>query len=184
MKRLATRLLAVGALVAVLALGSATLALACTCPLRSDRQCIATGDTGVGSPYWLGHGCWRTTDRSWGGADCSGFLTKCWQVPHGSPTGEDYHPYSTGDIFEHTYHWYGVSRGNAVCADAIGYPPPAGALYGHVMMYCSGNPYGSAFVMEATGSHIQKHYRDVSGSQWHFRRRHNLYSISGPLPPY
>jgi hypothetical protein len=176
----ATTLMAAVLLGAALALGSATSALACTCPTVTDNQCIDLGATGAGSPYWLGHACWSTSNRNWGGADCSGFLIKSWQVPRSSRISEDYHPYGTSTIFTTAPHWYKTYRVNLCKADAIGYPPPAGQLYGHVIMWYFGDKNGVSYVLEATGSRIQAHYRDISGGQWQFRRRHNLIQTPGP----
>jgi hypothetical protein len=176
----ASRIAAAMLLGAALALGSAASAMACTCPTVTDSSCIDRGETGVGSPYWLGHACWNMTYRNWGGADCSGFVIKSWQVPRASYITEDYHPYATGDIFNTTPHWYKQYRVNLWKADAVGYPPPAGQPYGHVLMWYFGDKNGTSYVLEATGSRIQEHYRDISGGQWQFRRRHNLIMTAGP----
>ena len=55
---------------------------------------------GVGYSYWWGHGAWRSDGTQHGtctgscpacshtggyGADCSGFVAKCWQIPTASP---------------------------------------------------------------------------------------------------
>lgn len=184
MAALSTRLAAVVALVAVLALGSAATAhAACTCPLRTDNACIDLGQTGIGSPYWWSHACWSTTNRNWGGADCSGFVVKTWQVPRSSPITEDYHPYGTYHLFNYRYHWYPVARSTAWKGDAVGYPDPDGASgpqKGHVVLYYTGSAYGNAYVLESTPPRIVKHWRSLSGSKWGVRRRHNLVTTAGP----
>jgi cell wall-associated NlpC family hydrolase len=174
-----------GVLAIVLALGSGTgVAAACTCPVRTDFQCLDTAATGVGSPYWWGHAAWSTGDRDWKGADCSGFVVKAWQVPRTSVTWEDYHPYGTSDLFGASYHWYTVSRSTATRADGVGYPDPdgSGSATGHVVLYDRGDPYGTALVYEAPGSglRIRHVWKDLSASKWRVRRRHNMIPTQGP----
>lgn len=181
MRRTAIQLAAVCAFAVVLALGTVGAAhAACSCPVRYDHECLTLGRTGVGSEYWLGHACWSTSNREWGGSDCSGFVAKAWQVPRRSSIYEDYHPYSTTDLFTQRYHWYPVGRSTAYKADAVGYPPPPGKKYGHAVLYYYGSAYGQAFVYEATPPRIVAHWRDLSGSGWYVRRRHNLIQTYGP----
>lgn len=151
---------------------------ACTCPSRTDNACIQTAKSGVGSWYKWGGAHWHLTDRDSGGADCSGFVVKAWQVPRSSPITEQYHPYGTYHLFCTTYHWYSIGRASLWKADAVGYPDPdgAGGLSGHVVLYHYGDPSGLAMVYEAprSGLRIRHAWRDISGSKWRFRRRHNL----------
>lgn len=159
-------------------------ALACTCPQRTDNACIDLAKTGVGSPYKWGGACWSVTNRSWGGADCSGYVVKAWQVPRTSSIAENYHPYGTVHLFNDTYHWYAISRSALWKADAIGYSDPdgSGPASGHVVMFHYGDPYGLAMVYEAPGSGLtlRHEWRDISASKWRFRRRHNLVVTFGP----
>lgn len=172
--------IAVAALVAI----GAQPALACTCPTRSDSQCIDTARSGVGSPYSWGHARWKTTDRTWGGADCSGFVVKAWQVPRASAITEDYHPYGTYHLFNTSYHWYTIARKSLWKSDIVGYSDPdgSGSATGHVVMYYYGDVYGTAMVLEAPGSglKIRQAWRDISATKWGFRRRHNLTQTAGP----
>ncbi|MBA4371094.1 MAG: hypothetical protein C0418_05915 [Coriobacteriaceae bacterium] len=180
LRRFAT--LATVPLAVVFALAAAPAeALACTCPTRYDYQCIDFARTAVGSWYVWGGSQWSTTDRNWKGADCSGLLCKGWQVAVASRADSAYHPYSTTNLFNNTYHWYSVSRGSAWKGDAVGYPP-AGTESGHVVMYYYGSPYGQAYVIEAprAGYRIRQGYKDISASKWQFRRRHNLTLTAGP----
>jgi hypothetical protein len=182
MRKTTIRLAATCVLAAVLALGTVGAAHAqdygysCFCPLRTDDNCIVLGKSGIGSPYWWGHAFWRTTDRDYGGSDCSGFVIKAWQVPRNSAIGTDYHPYGTWDIFNQRWHWYPVGRSTAARADAVGYPDPDGGgdTSGHVVMYETGSAYGQAYVQEATPPRIVRHWRNLSGSLWRVRRRHNM----------
>lgn len=163
---------------------SAQPALACTCPTRTDNQCIDLAKTGVGSPYLWGGAAWKTTDRSWKGADCSGYVIKAWQVPRASAITEQYHPYGTYHIFHTTQHWYKIGRKALWKADAVGYPDPdgSGPKTGHVVMYHWGDVCGRAMVYEAPGSgqKIRHDWRDISATKWQFRRRHNMTMTLGP----
>ena len=81
---------------------------------------IARAKLGVGYSYYWGHGSWRSDGQQPGscmgncgacthmgpyGADCSGFVAKCWQIPSPSPLTTDLHPYSTYNFFNDTTHW-------------------------------------------------------------------------------
>lgn len=188
MKTNKSRLLA-GVTTVVLAfamvLAIATPALACTCRTMIDTSIIDLGRSGVGSRYWWGHACWNPSNRAWGGADCSGFLDKAWQVARPSATTEDYHPYGTWHLFNSNPHWYSIDRGRAFKGDACGYPDPdgSGSMTGHVVLYWFGNPYKIAWVLEAEGSAtgIVQHTRDLSNDKWRFIRRHNLTQTYGPI---
>ena len=48
------------------------------CPEISVDDVIDYAASGVGSNYVWGGGTWDPSDRSWGGADCSGFVGKVW----------------------------------------------------------------------------------------------------------
>ena len=68
------------------------------CPEMAVEDIIAFAKTGIGSPYVWGGGKWDPDDRSWGGADCSGFAAKVWEVPSYVPATTYSHPYYTGSI--------------------------------------------------------------------------------------
>ncbi len=70
------------------------LALA-ECPEISVSDIIDYAADGVGSHYVWGGSTWDSSDRSWGGADCSGYAAKVWQVPKYTDSRTTYHPYST-----------------------------------------------------------------------------------------
>jgi hypothetical protein len=165
-------------LVLALSMVAPAVASACTCPTLWADDCVNIAASGIGSWYHWGWACWKTWDREWGGADCSGYVVKGWQVPRASATTENYHPYGTWHLFCTTTHWYPISRGSAWRSDAIGYPDPDGdgPASGHVVMYRSLDPWGTALVYEAPHSNarIQRVLKDVSASKWLFRRRHNL----------
>lgn len=172
----ATRTAAVIAL--LFAWSCAQCAIACTCPVWSDANALNLAHSGVGSPYKWGGACWSTADRTWGGADCSGYVVKAWQVPRLSSIKEQYHPYGTWHLFNNTTHWYAIGRASAWPSDLAGYPDPdgSGSATGHVVMYAHGDPYGLSCVYEAPGSglRIRRCWKDLSASRWRFRRRHNM----------
>lgn len=177
MERLVHLLTLAGTMCLALLMAAPT-AHGCTCPAWTDSDCYGIAVSGIGSPYKWGGACWKTTDRSWGGADCSGYLVKAWQVPRRSAITEQYHPYGTWHLFNETTHWYAISRSYVWIGDALGYPDPdgGGPATGHVVMYVWGDPYGLAYVMEAPGSglKIREVWKDVSSSKWRARRRHNM----------
>lgn len=163
---------------AIVAMHPSVASAACTCPPRTDQACIDMAKSGVGSPYVWGGARWSTTNRSWGGADCSGYVVKAWQVPRKSSITEQYHPYGTYHLFSTSTHWYSVSRAAMAKADIVGYSDPDGdgGASGHVVMFHYGDPYGMAMVYEAprTGLRLRHAWRDISASKWKVRRRHNL----------
>lgn len=166
-------------LVAGMLLLNAGLALA-ECPQITDNNIIDYAKTGVGSPYWWGHGCWKTTDRKWGGADCSGFAAKSWQVPYWTATTTDHHPYSTYDFYWKTYHWYSISRSNIWKGDSLVWRS-ADNTKGHIVVFYYYNAYGTPCVYEAKdpSSGIVFNARSF-GSEYKTIRRHNLTQTPGP----
>jgi hypothetical protein len=119
---------------------------------------------GVGYSYDWGHGSWRSDGTELGacmgtcpncthngsyGADCSGFVAKCWQIPSPSPLTTDLHPYSTYNFFNQTTHWSQVPRASLKPADALVYNANGA---GHIMLFESGNdPWGMIWTYEARG---------------------------------
>jgi len=183
-RTLATVLIASAITCAVGPLRATPALAACTCPLRSDNACLDMAASAVGSWYKWGGACWKTTDREWGGADCSGLVVKAWQVPRSSKITENYHPYGTWHLFNHTTHWYAVKRASLWKGDIVGYSDPDGdgPASGHVVMYYYGDKWGLIRAYEAprTGQRIKFGWRDISASKWKFRRRHNLIQTLGP----
>jgi uncharacterized protein YraI len=120
--------------------------------------------TGVGYSYWWGHGAWADPKASAGtcvgscpncthmgiyGADCSGFVAKCWQIPGPSPLTQDLHPYSTYNFYNQTTHWSKVPRGSLQPADGLVYNANGA---GHIVLVESGNdPWGDLWLYEARG---------------------------------
>jgi hypothetical protein len=85
------------------------------------------------------------------GADCSGFVSKVWQVPSWNAmdryTGNQY----TTDSFRNTTGsgaWSQISRGSARPGDALVYRSGG---RGHIVWIMSGDPFGSPEVIEARG---------------------------------
>ena len=113
------------------------------------QEIINIAASGVGSPYVWGGSTWSTTNRSWGGADCSGYVGKCWQVARDSAITEVYHPYSTFHFYNYNYYWSSVSRSATVRADAMVYNDGSA---GHIVLFDSGDPWGSLLTYEAKGT--------------------------------
>jgi hypothetical protein len=138
---------------------------------RDEIICLA--QSGVGFSYWWGHGGWCNdgcapdfscpagscsgscpdcTHSGSYGADCSGFAAKAWQVPDPIELSNDDHPYSTQDFRCSEIHWTEIDKGDIQPADALTYRsggcPGSG---GHIMIYESGDPWGSSWTYEARG---------------------------------
>jgi len=125
---------------------------------------IRRAQSGVGKSYWWGHGRWVPFGGTAGscagscpscshsgsyGADCSGYVAKLWEVPASNNNlTVDSHPYSTAHFYGSNSQWKTVSRSNLVKADALVYRS-GGA--GHIVLYESGNGWGSFWAYEAKG---------------------------------
>ncbi len=128
---------------------------------------IARAKEGVGFSYWWGHGrflssgptssnkgacsgsCPSCSHSGSYGADCSGYVAKAWQVPSSnSSVSVDSHPYSTYNFYNQTTSWKTVSRGSMKAADALVYRSGSS---GHILMYESGDAWGSLWSYEARG---------------------------------
>ncbi|MBI5536171.1 MAG: SH3 domain-containing protein [Deltaproteobacteria bacterium] len=136
-------------------------------PSGSRAAAIQRAQASVGFSYWWGHGRWRPegpTSSTKGscsgscpscshsgsyGADCSGMVAKAWQVPSSNDSlTSDSHPYSTGDFIHSTSQWSIVSRGSLESADGLAYNNGSS---GHVVLYDSGDGWGSMWVYECKG---------------------------------
>ncbi|MBI5533344.1 MAG: SH3 domain-containing protein [Deltaproteobacteria bacterium] len=130
-------------------------------------QAIQRAEAAVGFSYWWGHGRWRPegpTSSTKGscsgscpscshsgsyGADCSGMVAKAWEVPSSNDDiTVDSHPYSTGNFISSTAQWSIISRGSLKSADALAYNNGSS---GHVVLYDSGDGWGSMWVYECKG---------------------------------
>lgn len=128
------------------------------------RDIFDRAKLGVGYSYYWGHGSWRADGQQHGtctgscpscthggsyGADCSGFVAKCWQIPSPSPITQDLHPYSTYNFYNQTTHWSVVQRTKIQPADAMTYNANGA---GHIVLFESGNdPWGNVWLYEARG---------------------------------
>jgi hypothetical protein len=146
---------------------------------------LARAKSGVGFSYYWGHGSWGAAGASPGtcsgncpscthtgqyGADCSGFVAKCWQVPTPSPVTTDLHPYSTYNFYNSTTHWSKIDRATIQPADALVYNANGS---GHIMLFESGSdPWGSIWTYEARGcSYGIVHNLRTAGTQYIAIRR-------------
>lgn len=122
---------------------------------------------GVGFSYWWGHGRWvngGATSSNKGvctgscpscshsgsyGADCSGYVAKAWQIPStNTDVSVDSHPYGTIHFIGSNAQWSTVSRANAAKGDAFVYNTNGA---GHILLYESGDAWGSLWAYEARG---------------------------------
>ncbi len=146
------------------------------CPRMTLDDIAKIAESGLGSPYWWGHGCWRPSNRNWGGADCSGYVAKCWQVPVAKDVDVDYHPYGTSNFRYDNFHWDNInSRDNMQVWDCMVYRNSANTA-GHVLLFHhKGSSWSDLYVYEAYSSAapIARHSKYV-GSDYVPRRRHNL----------
>jgi hypothetical protein len=93
--------------------------------------------------------CPNCTFRGEYGADCSGLAAKVWTVPSwNDDMTKEAHPYSTWDFVKTNSQWSTVSRGALQKADALVYNDGTG---GHIVIYESGDGWGSSWVYEARG---------------------------------
>jgi uncharacterized protein YraI len=149
---------------------------------------ITRAKGGVGYSYYWGHGSWSAPGGPAGtcsgscpscshtgqyGADCSGFVAKCWQVPSPSPITTDLHPYSTYNFVNDTTHWTKIDRKTIKPADALTYNTNGA---GHIMLFESGtDPFGSIWTYEARGcSYGIVHNLRTAGTQYIAIRREGL----------
>ena len=133
--------------------------------LSAEQQAILDrAKLGVGYSYYWGHGAWRSDGAQHGscsgscpscshtgsyGADCSGFVAKCWQIPSASPLETDLHPYATADFFNKTTHWSVIPRSSLKAADSLVYNTNGA---GHMMLFEKAtDPWGSLWVYQAVG---------------------------------
>jgi hypothetical protein len=140
-------------------------------PTMSRDDIICRGQSGVGFSYWWGGECWCRSGCSpnYGcgrgecvrtgssgcpsqcyhtgsyGADCSGFVSKCWQVPNAVSTEACHTDRYTASSFhgDHSY-WDIIPRSSARRGDAM-------ASTTHVVLFESFTSWGSHNVYEARG---------------------------------
>ncbi len=149
------------------------------CPEISREDIIKHAKTGVGCKYVWGGTCWDPSNKSWKGADCSGYVTKCWQIPAASKYTDCVpHYYTTASFSTGTTHWTHISRNDLQKGDALNYRSGGS---GHIVIYYSGDKWGSAQVYEARGTAYGILYRTKSvSSSYKARRRHRLKSSTTP----
>lgn len=125
----------------------------------SIEAAIERARSGVGFSYHWGGGCWSPGSGSKGacygscpncshsgtwGADCSGYVSKVWQVPGQEALTHCSHPYNTTSFYDTTPHWRSVSRSSAKQGDAF-------VRRGHIFIFDRGDAWGSMITYEAKG---------------------------------
>ncbi|MBI4699996.1 MAG: hypothetical protein HY744_02330 [Deltaproteobacteria bacterium] len=176
------------ALLAALVLGPARVAAAPPPMSRDDIICRAK--SGVGFSYYWGGACWcangcspklscgagscsgscpNCSHSGKYGADCSGFVTKVWQVPDAiAVTTCGHGPYVANSYRSSTSSWKVISRSSAEKGDAF-------ASTHHVLIFESGNPWGQMWTYEARGcSYGIVHNVRTCSNDYSAARRSNL----------
>ena len=149
-------------------------------PTITRDEIIDIAKSGVGCPYIWGGTCWNPSSKSWKGADCSGYVTKCWQIPAASKTTDCLpHYYTTSTFQNSTTHWTKISRSDLIKGDALVYNSGSA---GHIVLYYSGDKWGSAQVYEAKGTAYGIVYGTKNVGSSYVARRRN--SITAPAPTY
>jgi hypothetical protein len=149
---------------------------------------IARARQSVGFGYWWGHGRWRSegirpewkgtcsgscpncTYAGTYGADCSGMIAKAWKVPSwNDDVSVDKHPFGTIHFVASNSLWRDVSRSSLVKADALVYNTNGA---GHILMYESGDGWGSVYAYECKGCSYGcvRNLRSVSSAYKGIRR--------------
>jgi hypothetical protein len=128
----------------------------------SNSPILQIAQTGLGFSYYWGHADWSAgaaigscsgscpncTHHGADGADCSGYVSKAWQLD-GTPTSKDTHPYSTASFIGSDSHWTHISdRTRAQPGDAFVYN---NGSHGHIVLYVSGDASGSVNTYQASG---------------------------------
>lgn len=156
--------------------------------LSSRSEIIDRSKSAVGFSYWWGHGrfidngptsstkgycsgsCPNCSHNGNYGGDCSGLVAKAWKVPSNNiDLSNDEHPYGTAEFAHDTSKWYTVSRNKVLSGDAFVY---RSGTHGHIMIYASGDAWGSAEVYECRGCNdgCVHHTRTISVAYHAIRR--------------
>jgi MYXO-CTERM domain-containing protein len=154
---------------------------ACSCPQITRDKIIDIAKSGVGSPYVWGGTCWDPANRKAKGADCSGYVTKTWQIPSASAvTSCVPHYYTTSTFLNSSTHWGSVSRSELLKGDSLVYNSGGG---GHIVLFESYTKTSGCYdVYEARGTAYGIIHRvKCPDSSYKGRRRHNL--VNPPPPP-
>ena len=121
-------------------------------PDKTRQDILNYGVTAIGSPYVWGGGNWDPNDRSYGGADCSGYVSKCWSISRWTPYRVNLHGPSTYDYIQTPgSDWIEVDRAEMLYGDAIVYRYNNNQN-GHTYLYISGDGWGEHEVYEARGT--------------------------------
>lgn len=161
-------------------------------PWETVDDIICRAQSGVGFSYWWGGECWCRSgcdpDTSCGvgscsgscpncthsgsyGADCSGYVSRVWQVPYAIPVdGCHTDRYVASSFTSSGPYWDQVSRDNVVRGDAL-------ASSSHVILYESDDPWGWMWAYEARGcSYGIVHNSRTCSSAYSAARRLNIES--------
>ena len=82
------------------------------------------------------------------GADCSGLISKCWQLTEALPMERDLSPYSTAEYINPGKYWDIIDRADAKAGDALVYRSNG---KGHIVLVEKSDAWGQLWVYEARG---------------------------------
>lgn len=159
-------------------------------PWETVDDIICRAQSGVGFSYWWGGECWCrngcSPDTSCGlgscsgscpdcshsgnyGADCSGYVSRVWQVPYAMAVDACHTDRYVASSFNSSGpHWDQISRSNTERGDAL-------ASTSHIVLYESGDPWGNMWAYEARGcSYGIVHNIRSCSSSYNAARRHNI----------
>jgi hypothetical protein len=146
-------------------------------------EILSRAAAGVGFSYWWRHGRWNWQHTNLGscsgncpncthsgsyGADCSGYVAKCWDVGSSRDITVDEHPFVASQFSRNGPYWRVIQRSELQGGDALG-------SSSHVVLFDSFGSGGMYWVYEARGcSYGIVHRQRSCGSGYTPVRRNNL----------
>jgi hypothetical protein len=95
---------------------------ACSTAQCTNCCCVKLANNGSscssGMPATV-DGCKNYYPAGGPGADCSGYVAKCWQIPDASSVETNRHPYTTKSFFQSNTHWTEIEFSDLKAGDAM-----------------------------------------------------------------
>lgn len=118
-------------------------------PSLTRSEIVSFGSTGIGSPYVWGGNRWDPENRTWEGADCSGYIGKIWSIPEKTsprqkPTGR----YTTREFYNDRSLWKEIRLADIKSGDAL---VMRNGDSGHIVLFAETTSEGNYLIMEAKG---------------------------------
>ncbi len=115
----------------------------------SRDKIVGYAKSGVGSNYVWGGDQWDPANRTWGGADCSGYVGKAWAVPeYTNPKAKPRARYTTYSFYHERKLWSEIPREKAQAGDALVMRRDG---EGHIVLFVERTSDGGYLFMEAKG---------------------------------